>query len=134
MAEQYLATKDPEDKLTLDALAELARELPPDASVLDLGCGAGIPATRWLSERFTVTGVDFSAKQLELARRHAPGATFIRADMTDLSFAPETFDAVVALHSIIHVPRTEHLTLLKNVSRWLKPGGAFLATRHPIRR
>ena len=128
MAEQYLSTKDPEDGLTLDALAELARILPPEATVLDLGCGAGIPATRWLAGRFTVTGVDLSAKQLELARRNVPGATFLKADMTHLNFVPETFDAVIALHSIIHVPRTEHLKLLKDISRWLKPGGAFLAT------
>ena len=61
MAEQYLSTKDPEDELTLGALAELARILPPEAAVLDLGCGAGIPAARWLAGRFAVTGVDFSA-------------------------------------------------------------------------
>ena len=128
MAERYLSTKDPEDELTLDALAELAQNLPPGATVLDLGCGAGIPATRWLAQRFTVTGVDFSVRQLELARRNVPGASFLKADMTDLNFAPETFDAVVALHSIIHVPRTEHLALLRNILRWLKPGGAFLAT------
>ena len=84
MAEQYLSTKDPEDPLTLDALAELGRGLPPDAAVLDLGCGAGIPSTRWLAQRFAVTGVDFSTKQLELARRHAPGVSFIKADMTAL--------------------------------------------------
>ncbi len=128
MAEQYLSTKDPDDELTLEALGDLTRGLPPDAAVLDLGCGAGIPATHWLARRFAVTGVDFSARQLELARRHAPGARFIRADMTDLDFAPETFDAVLALYSIIHVPRTEHLTLLENILRWLKPGRAFLAT------
>ncbi len=128
MAEQYLSTKDLEDPLALDALAELARGLPPGAAVLDLGCGAGIPATRWLAQRFTITGVDFSARQLELARRNVPAARFIRADMTDLNLPPESFDAVVALHSIIHVPRAEHLTLLKNIHRWLKPGGAFLAT------
>ncbi len=128
MAEQYLSTKDPEDELTLGALAELARILPPEAAVLDLGCGAGIPATYWLAQRFAVTGVDFSTRQLELARQRVPTATFIKADMTGLDFAPETFDAVVALHSIIHVPRTEHLTLLEDILRWLKPGGAFLAT------
>jgi 2-polyprenyl-3-methyl-5-hydroxy-6-metoxy-1,4-benzoquinol methylase len=34
--------------------------------VLDLGCGAGVPATRWLADRsFTVTGMDVSARQLE---------------------------------------------------------------------
>jgi SAM-dependent methyltransferase len=65
---------------------------------------------------------------LELARQHVPAARFLKADMTDLSFAPETFDAVVAFHSIIHVPRAEHPALLGKIHRWLKPGGYFLAT------
>ena len=128
VAERYLASKDAEDPTPLAALEELARELSPGAAVLDLGCGAGVPVTRWLAQRFAVTGVDLSARQLELARRHVPAASFFKADMTDLSLAPETFDAVVALHSIIHVPRAEHPGLLGKIRRWLKPGGAFLAT------
>src|SRR5215213_4990891 len=129
MAEQYLATKDPEDPLALEALGDLASLLPPEAGVLDLGCGAGVPVTRWLIDRgFTVTGVDVSDRQLELARTNVPDCTFLKADMTELDFAPETFDAVVAFHSIIHVPRTEHPTLLAGIYRWLKPKGIFLAT------
>lgn len=129
MAEQYLATKNPEDPLALEALRDLASFLPPEAAVLDLGCGAGIPVTRWLAERgFTVTGVDVSARQLELAIANVPRGTFLKADMTELTFAPETFDAVVAFHSIIHVPRTEHPALLGRIHRWLKAGGMFLAT------
>lgn len=129
MAEQYLATKDQKDSLALDALREMSRDLPPGAAVLDLGCGAGVPATRWLAENgFSVTSVDLSAKQLELARQLVPKATFIKADMTDLDFAPGTFDAVVALHSIIHVPREEHPALLANIHTWLRPGGLLLAT------
>lgn len=129
IAEQYLATKDPEDPLALAALEDLARNIPPGAAVLDLGCGAGVPVTRWLVEKgFSVTGVDFSERQLDLARRLVPGAAFIRADMSELDFGPETFGAVVAFHSIIHVPRTEHPALLANVYRWLGPGGHFLAT------
>ena len=128
VAERYLASKDAEDPTTLAALEDLASELPPGAAVLDLGCGAGVPATRRLTQRFAVTGVDISARQLELARRHAPAANFLKADMTDLSFAPETFDAVVALHSIIHVPRAEQPALLGKVHNWLKLGGLFLAT------
>ena len=129
MAEQYLATKDPEDPPMLAALEELSRELPCEAAVLDLGCGAGVPATRWLADRdFTVTGVDFSAKQLELARKYVPAATFLMADMSEVAFEPESFDAVVAFHSIIHVPRTEHPALLESIYRWLKPGGVLLAT------
>ena len=128
VAERYLAGKDADDPTTLAALEELARELPPDSAVLDLGCGAGVPATSWLAQRFAVTGVDLSARQLELAHRHVPAARFLKADMTDLSFAPETFDAVVAFHSIIHVPRAEHPALLGNIYRWLKAGRVFLAT------
>ena len=129
MAEQYLATKDSEDPLALEALEDLASLLPSEAAVLDLGCGAGVPVTRWLADRgFAVTGVDVSAKQLELARTNIPEGTFLKADMTEVTFAPESFDAVVAFHSIIHVPRTEHPTLLESIHRWLEPGGALLAT------
>jgi SAM-dependent methyltransferase len=129
MAESYLGTKNPEDPTTLDALEELTRGLPSGAAVLDLGCGAGIPVTRWLADqRFAVTGVDFSARQLDLARQHVPEAAFLKADMTDLDFPPGSFDAVVAFYSIIHVPRAEHPALLAKIQHWLKPGGAFLAT------
>ncbi|HEY6690346.1 MAG TPA: class I SAM-dependent methyltransferase [Rubrobacter sp.] len=129
MAEQYLASKDPEDPLALAALEDLASLLPPEAAVLDLGCGAGVPVTRWLADRgFAVTGVDVSARQLELACANVPEGTFLKADMTEAVFEPETFDAVVAFHSIIHVPRTEHPALLKSIHRWLKAGGALLAT------
>jgi 2-polyprenyl-3-methyl-5-hydroxy-6-metoxy-1,4-benzoquinol methylase len=129
MAGRYLATKDPEDPLALGALEDLASLIPSEAAVLDLGCGAGVPVTRWLADRgFAVTGVDVSAKQLELARTYVPDGTFLKADMTEVVFGPETFDAVVAFHSIIHVPRTEHPKLLESIHRWLKPGGALLAT------
>lgn len=129
MAKQYLATKDPKDPLALAALEDLASVVPQGAAVLDLGCGAGVPVTRWLADRgFAVTGVDVSARQLDLAMSNVPTATFIKADMIELSFAPETFDAVVAFHSIIHVPRTEHHALLARIRNWLKPGGIFLAT------
>jgi len=129
MAEQYLATKNREDPLALTALEDLAVLLPREAAVLDLGCGAGVPVTRWLADRgFAVTGVDVSARQLDLARTYVPEATFIKADMTEVSFAPGSLDAVVAFHSIIHVPRTEHPALLGRIHRWLKPEGTFLAT------
>jgi len=129
MAEQYMAAKDPEDPLALAALEDLASHLPSGAAVLDLGCGAGVPITRWLVDRgFAVTGVDLSARQLELARKYIPEGDFLKADMTELAFAPESFDAVVAFHSIIHVPRAEHPSLLAEIYRWLKREGVFLAT------
>lgn len=128
MADQYLAAKNVDDPMLIGALEEMARDLPEGGAALDLGCGAGVPVTRWLAERFTTTGVDVSARQLALARQQVPDATFIQASMLDLTFPARHFDAVGAFYSIIHVPRTEHAALARRIQAWLKPGGAFLAT------
>ena len=66
-------------------IAELATLIPAPAQVADLGCGAGIPATRELVDRgLRVLGVDFSAVQLNRARRLVPGAHLVQADMGNL--------------------------------------------------
>jgi len=129
MAERYLESKDPNDPVNLAALEEMARMLPHGAAVLDLGCGPGVPATSWLQEHgYAVTGVDISARQLELAQQQVPGATFIKSDMTALDFPPGAFDAVVSFFAIVHVPRDEQPALLGRIRDWLKPSGVFLAT------
>jgi SAM-dependent methyltransferase len=102
--------------------------LPAGAAVLELGCGAGLPTTARLAERFAVTGVDLSARQIELARRNVPRAAFVQADMAKLDLPPASFDAVVAFYAITHVPRDEHRALLASISRWLRPGGLLVAT------
>lgn len=107
---------------------DLLDRLSPGAQVLELGCGQGAPTTRLLAERFSVTGVDISARQLELARREVPGATFIHADMASVSFPPESFDGVAAFFSLIHVPRAEHAALLARIAGWLRPGGLLVAS------
>ncbi len=127
IADHYLTGRERQSAGTLAALEELVRAMPAGAAVLDLGCGAGVPVTRRLAERFAVTGVDISARQLALARQRVPDATFIQADMTGVDFAPETFDAVVSAYAIIHVPREEQPVLVGRIHRWLRPGGLFLA-------
>jgi ubiquinone/menaquinone biosynthesis C-methylase UbiE len=105
---------------------ELEARLDNGARVLDLGCGDG-NKTRRLAERFEVVGVDISPEQLRLASAAAPGVTFVEADFAELDFAAETFDAVTAFYSFMHVPRDRHLEVFRTVLRWLKPGGLFLA-------
>jgi SAM-dependent methyltransferase len=102
--------------------------IPPDANVLELGCGAGIPMTRALAADRRVTGVDISAAQIEMARRNVPAATFIEQDMTTLDFPSASFDAVVAFYSLTHVPRNEQPALLRAIRGWLRPGGVFIAS------
>lgn len=125
IASEYLATrsKDSED---VHILEELVNRLPRRARVLDAGCGAGVPVTRYLAQFFDVTGVDFSAKQIELARSLVPNARFACEDITRLKFDDESFDGICSYYAIIHVPQTHHARLLKNFHRMLRHGGLAL--------
>lgn len=102
------------------------RAVPRGAEVLDLGCGCGVPDAQLLAERFRVTGIDISDVQVDRARRLVPNARFVRADMTEVRFRPETFGGVLCLYSLVHVPVEEHRPLLDRIHRWLRPGGTLL--------
>jgi SAM-dependent methyltransferase len=106
----------------------LLDQLPEGVDVLEFGCGGGGSTTRQLAERFALTGVDLSARQIELARQNLPEATFIHADMTKLELPPASFDAVVALYSLTHLPYSDLPGVLLKIGSWLRPGGLLLAT------
>lgn len=108
--------------------------LPPVAgrSVLDAGCGSG-PLAAWLAgQGARVTGIDASARMIELAdARGLPRASFSVADLRDpLAFADGAFDIVVA-SLVLHYLR-DWVPPLRELRRVLRPGGALvLSTHHP---
>jgi 2-polyprenyl-3-methyl-5-hydroxy-6-metoxy-1,4-benzoquinol methylase len=109
-------------------LADLQDRLPASGSVLDVGCGCGVPVARTLAAAgYQVTGVDISDVQIERARRLVPAGTFIRADATSATFGPASFDAVVCLYSLIHMPLDDQPGLLRRIGGWLRPAGWLLA-------
>ena len=96
IARAYLAWREQEPLLFRAELQDLAARLPPNAAVLDAGCGAGVPFTLWLSERFAVTGIDLSAEQIALAKRlglplviHTRDAWPATFDVLDVEGIPE---------------------------------------------
>ncbi|OJD22713.1 hypothetical protein ACJ73_05937 [Blastomyces percursus] len=109
--------------------------------ILELGCGAGVPTTQLLVRSgYDVTANDISATQIQLAREHVtvrpssgkcePGESgsveFVLGDMMELDFPAGTFDAVLGLYSIFHLPLDEQEMLMRRVFRWLKQGGHLL--------
>jgi SAM-dependent methyltransferase len=105
---------------------ELTSRLPGGARVLELGCGAGVPDTQLLAERFRVTGVDISHGQIERARANVPSASFLHADFTSLELDPGSFEAVAAFYSFNHVPRDLLSELFRRIHGWLVPGGLLM--------
>ena len=129
IAERYFAWSDADPSPTrLAWLDRATRRIPPGTDVLDLGCGAGVPMTRALADGRRVTGVDLSGRQIAMARRNVPGATFIQADMTTLDLPAESLDAVTAFYSLTHLPGDELPGMLASIHRWLRPGGVFIGS------
>ena len=107
-------------------LNQLTSRLEEGARVLELGCGAGVPDTRILAERFRVTGVDISREQICRASANVPDAEFIRADFTNLELDAASFEAVAAFYSFNNVPRDLLAGLFERIHSWLVRDGFFL--------
>lgn len=109
-------------------LDEVITHLNDDSSVLDLGCGTGVPILGYfLSRKLSVTGVDASSKICAIAKKNFPSTQFIQADMRELSLN-KTFDAIVAWHSFFHLPPEDQPAMFAIFKAHLNPGGILLFT------
>ncbi len=112
----------------LQVRERLARLLPPDCDILDLGCGTGL-AYRLASEVTTMRsylGFDISPAMIEIAQKRYPAGLFMTGDMADLSgVAAEQFDAVLALFTTLSYSSNTKATLV-GAFRVLRPGGVLL--------
>ena len=110
-------------------LQPILSHLSASSKVLELGCGADLPVTKVLTQHVAeVIANDYSESQIALAKANAPLAKFIHSDITELEFAPETFNAAIVFNSFFHVPRERHEVLIKVIHGWLRKDGLLLFT------
>jgi SAM-dependent methyltransferase len=120
--------KKPFDRRMLDWLVEKAAGLGP---ICDLGCGPGQVAGYLHSRGVAACGVDLSEEMVSQARRLHPEIPFQRGDMRRLEgIADASWGGIAAFYSLIHVPRAEMVSTLRELRRVLAAGGTLLAAFH----
>jgi ubiquinone/menaquinone biosynthesis C-methylase UbiE len=111
----------------------MASQLRPNANILDLGCGNGVPLAETLVKAgYQVTGLDSSVGMLERFRRNLPHTNAIHGDARDCPFPDASFDAAISVGMLFHLPPKEQPKVLASVSRVLKQGALFLFTAAQI--
>lgn len=95
--------------------------------ILEIGCGSGMLARRFLDNGYNYLGLDLFNEMLDIARREVKSGQFVRCDMRNLSF-DQQFDAILITgRSIAYVIDNQGITdTLKGVHKSLKDNGLFV--------
>lgn len=109
-------------------LDRFAEHLPKPADILDLGCGTGDPiAAYFLASGYSITGVDYAASMINIARETLPEGRWVLADMIEL---PDLgmFDGILSWDGFFHLSISEQRAALPRYAKLIKPGGVLLMT------
>ena len=118
----------PRSLLEKSWLNKFIQPLTPGASVLDVGCGAGEPISRYLVEQgFSVTGVDASQAMIEICKSRFSNEAWMVMDMRELALEKQ-FDGIIAWDSFFHLKPDEQRRTLRLFLQHLRPGGTLLLT------
>ena len=104
------------------------QEFVPGRAVLDVPCGMGW-GTSLLRGAARLVGVDVSEDAIDEARRrYRRRAKFLVGSMGALPLADATFDVVLCLEGIEHVPVSVGASFVREAYRVLRPGGTMVVT------
>ena len=92
-------------------------------TLLEIGTGHGRDSLFFQEQGFSVTGIDLSPAMVDLCQQK--GITAYVMDVVDLNFEVNSFDAVYALNSFLHLSKSEFPSALENVHAILQPAGLF---------
>lgn len=115
-------------------LGLLDREIPPEARVLDFGCGYGRLMDELDRHGYRdVHGVDFSAALIARGRQDFPHLRFTHADRLPLDFPDGSFDAVLLFAVLTCIPEDEaQRAVVAEIARLLHPGGVLYLSDLPL--
>lgn len=114
-------------------VVNFADKVKPNGHILDIGCGSGLPLTKYLSEKgFRVTGIDVAEEMIAIAKSSSiEKATFVHGDFLDFD-TTDKFDSILAWDSLWHFSKTEQASLYAKIGSMLRINGFFLFTHGNI--
>ena len=101
--------------------------------VLDFGAGVGnsVPYLRELFPAARITCLDVSRKSLAVGEQRFPGAAeFTWFDGGRIPFDDDTCDAALVACVLHHVEAAEHVRILEELKRVVRPGGMVMVYEH----
>ena len=105
--------------------------LPAGASVLDIGCGLGVPLAAHLAGKgYAVTGIDSSPEMIALFRSNLPGAAAEVADMRRLKLG-RRFGGLLAWDSFFHLAPGDQRGMFPVFREHAVPGAPLMFTSGP---
>jgi ubiquinone/menaquinone biosynthesis C-methylase UbiE len=110
------------------SVKKLLDELPPYSTVLDIGCGNG--KNMLYRQDLNMTGLEYSEALCNICINR--GLKVVQGDARSLPFKDNTFDAIIMIAVIHHIPPDEHYKVLKEIARVLKPQGQALITNWAV--
>ncbi|WP_035828723.1 class I SAM-dependent methyltransferase [Janthinobacterium sp. RA13] len=126
-AEQFFeGTRDHDVSQNISALLAAIGK-PAPLAILDLGCGPGRDLKAFTAMGHHATGVDGSARFVEMARAYS-GCTVWQQDFVDLDLPAAQFDGVFANAVLFHVPSAALPGVLRALVACLKPGGVLFSS------
>lgn len=112
-------------------MERFASLLPPQGSILDIGCGMGEPiADFFIGQGFRVTGVDSSPSLIGMCRDRFPEQEWKTGDMRQLDLG-QRFDGLIAWHSFFHLSPDDQRRTLPLFSAHTMPDGILMITTGP---
>ncbi|HLG21983.1 MAG TPA: methyltransferase domain-containing protein [Candidatus Manganitrophaceae bacterium] len=127
-ADAYLAHWDKGAYRTPPLLRELISVLPKNTTILDLGCGPAQDCRYLRRKGLRAVGLDGTWPFLARARRGSERLPLVMGDFAALPFRTDSFDAVWAAASLIHLPKKEVRAVLGVLRNIAKDRGILAAT------
>ncbi len=105
--------------------------IPQNGSVLDLGCGAGAPIAKYISEYgYSITGVDSSPAMVSMFQSRLPREKALVADMRKLSM-DQVFNGILAWDSFFHLNHDDQRQMFPIFRAHAAPRASLMFTSGP---